>query len=84
MEIVIPEHRDNRHTQAVRRLGERLGLLGLTLRRQIAGEQDEIRLALDGGERLGNTRTGRLGGVQIPGCGDPHHGLMDELEIVPP
>jgi hypothetical protein len=73
MEIVIPEHGNDRYTEVARRRGKHPRLFGLTVCRQVARQQDEIGLALDGPERLGDSRACRLGGVHVPRCSDPDH-----------
>jgi hypothetical protein len=73
VQIVIPEYGNDRHREAARRIGQNLGLLRLAMRRQIACQQDDVRLTLDGHERLHDPRAGRLRCVDVPGGGNLDH-----------
>src|SRR6266511_2074291 len=60
VQVVVAEDRADRNAKIAARVGQHLRLFQLTMRRQIAGEEDEIDLLLDRGERLFDPRTRRL------------------------
>ena len=60
VQVVVPQHRDDRRLHAATGLREHLGLLGLAVGRQVAREQDDVGGSLD---RL----EGREDGVAILG-----------------
>jgi hypothetical protein len=75
VEVVVAEHRADRHAQVAACVGKHLRLLGLAERRQIAGEQDEIDALLQLRERLREPTTRRLRSMDVTGCGDRHHAV---------
>jgi hypothetical protein len=71
---VIAEHREDGRRQAPAGVGEHPGLLDLTRRREVAGEQDHVGLVRDALERLHGAPARRLGRVDVAGRRDADHG----------
>ena len=70
--VVVSEHRDDRNRETGARSREDLGLLGKTVRREIAGEQDEVRVLRDRREHAREPLAQRLGGVDVTRRSDPN------------
>ncbi len=52
MEVVVAENGIDRDLELPARVGQHRRLLGLAVCRQVTGEEDHVRLARDGGERM--------------------------------
>ena len=50
--VVVAEHGDHRDAEVAHGVGEDRGLLGLAVRGEVAGQQDQVDAALERGERL--------------------------------
>jgi hypothetical protein len=70
VQVVVAEHRQHWDREVAHGLDQHHRLLGLVVRRQVAGEDDEVGLVLDVLERLGDVRGVRLRAVDIPGRRD--------------
>jgi hypothetical protein len=70
---VITEDGEDRHVEESTRRSKHLRLFGLPTRRQIAGEEDEIRLPVELRESAVDALAARIGRVDV-GCGSyPYH-----------
>ena len=63
--VVVPEHREDRHLEAAARVRENRGLVGQAVRRQVAGEEDELGPVRERGERALEALPQRLRGVDV-------------------
>ena len=63
--VVVSEHGDDRRLDPPAGVREHLGLLREAVRRQVAGEQDEIHLLADLGERSLEAVSKRLGRMDV-------------------
>jgi predicted nucleotidyltransferase len=70
VEIVVAEHREHGRRQAPDGVREHRRLVGLSVRRQVAREQDQVGVLLDLAEGAGNVLTVGLGAVEVAGRGD--------------
>ena len=76
MEVVIAEDGAHRHGGTAAGIRENRRLLGLAGRRQIAGEQHQVGIALNLVERDANAVSGRLRSVNVTCRRDADHVLM--------
>ena len=74
MPVVVSEHRDDRLLDPLDDLGQRPGLLGLAVERQVAREQDQIGFTPDRGEGRRQALVVRAARMDVPGCRDLDHG----------
>jgi hypothetical protein len=70
MPVVVPEDGDDRDRQAARGVGEHLRLVGLSVCRQVAGEQNEVGLALEPRKRVRQLVSPLGARVDVPGSGN--------------
>jgi hypothetical protein len=68
--VVVSEHGVHGHLERPARIGEHGRLLWLAVRGEVAGEQDDVRLALERRERMRDPLAQGLGAVQVAGGGD--------------
>ena len=73
VQIMVPEHRAHRDVEPATRVRDDLGLLGVAVRRQVAGQQHDVDPLLERRERLLDVSARRRRGVQIARCRDRHH-----------
>lgn len=67
--VVVPEHGHDRNPDIPTGVREHERLLGLALSRQVARQQDQVDLVLDGVERTRDSLTQRLGAVKVTRSG---------------
>jgi hypothetical protein len=72
--VVVAEHGEDRDVEKTACSGERFRLLRLAARRQVAGEQDDVRLAFELGEAALDALATRVGRVDIGSGSNPYHG----------
>lgn len=72
--VVVAEHGEDRDVEQPTCRSERFRLLRLSVRRQIAGEKDDVGLAFQLGEAALDALATRVGRVDIGGRSNPHHG----------
>ena len=87
MVVVVAEHGEDRHLEPSAGRSDHLRLLRLAARRQVAGEQDDVRLSLELRERTLDALAARVGSVDV-GCGGnadhgPHVARSDKPETTP-
>ena len=70
VEVVVPEDGIDRQLERAARVGEHGRLLRLAVRGQVAGEQDDVGVALQVGERARDPLAQRLGAVDVSGGGN--------------
>ena len=80
--VVVAEHRDHGDREVAAGVGEHERLLRLSVRRQIAAEQDQVGLRLHAGEGADGALPQRLGAMEVGGGGQPdrhlvHYGTRD-------
>jgi hypothetical protein len=69
---VVAQDGDDRHVEVAAGVGEDLGLLGLAVRGQVAGEQQQVGLLVEAGERAQGLVAVAGLAVDVAGRGDPH------------
>ena len=70
---MIAQHCKDRRFEALHGLGEHGSFLRLAVEREIAGEQDQIGLAIRLREELGQPFVARPSRVNVTGCRHPDH-----------
>ena len=70
MVVVVPEHRHDRDVDTAAGVREDFRLLGQTVRRQVAGQEHELRLSGEGGERALEVLPQGLRGMDVGRGGD--------------
>jgi hypothetical protein len=73
VEVVVAQNRADGDRQIAARPGDDDSLLGLAMGRQVAGEEDQVGVALDARERLLDAGARRLGRVDVSCSRDPDH-----------
>jgi hypothetical protein len=73
VEVVVAEDGEDRRVELPGSGGDNLSLLRLAARRQVAGEEDDVRLSGEVGERALDALAARVRGVDVCGCGNTYH-----------
>ena len=74
--VVVAEHRDHGDGEVAAGVGEHERLLRLSVRRQIAAEQDQVGLRLHAVEGAHGALAQRLGAMEVGGGGQPDRHLV--------
>ena len=74
--VVVAEHGDHGHSEVAAGVGEHERLLRLSVRRQIAAEQDQVGLRLHAGEGAHGPLSQRLGAVEVGRGREPDRHLV--------
>jgi hypothetical protein len=70
---MVAEHGEDRDVEPAARRGDHLCLLRLAARRQVAGEEHDVRFAGEVGERALHALAARVRGVDVGRCSYAHH-----------
>ena len=73
MVVVVAEHREDRHVEIPAGHGDHLGLLRLSARGQVAGQEDDVGFAIEVRERALDAIGAHVGRMDVGGCSDPYH-----------
>jgi len=73
--VVVTEHRDDRNRETGARIREDLGLFRKAVRREIAGEEDEVHVLRDRREHACEPIAQGLCGMDVACRGDPDRGV---------
>ena len=79
--VVVAEHRDHGDGKVAAGVGEHERLLRLSVRRQVAAEQDQVGLRLHAVEGAHGPLPQRLGAVEVGGGGQPDRHLVHSSGI---
>jgi hypothetical protein len=77
MVVVVAEHREHRDVEVAHGVGEDRGLLGLAVRGEVAGQQDQVDAAGQGAERrMGPLAVGVAAEMHVAGGRDADPALL--------